>query len=183
VPFGFPSHQGLLAPLWRRWPQRFSVVALWIGALVPDVIDGVTSIALRGRPGQWMGHSFVGLFAFCVPTGLALTFLARRVGARVAPMWMRDVENASGGVVFDATSIGIGALSHVVFDLVSHEHSMLLWPWAEDPLWFGPRWQATWFRVSPPGYADYSIGPHFVGWVFLSVVGAVLFFKYPPRRA
>ncbi len=198
LPFGFPSHQGLLAPLWRVWPGRFSVIALWIGAIVPDVVDGATSIALRGRPGQWMGHSIIGLFALCVPVGLGLTTLTRRIVIRLSSPGERQGDrgmrlasriaswalaiDVSKGLIFDARSVWMGALSHVVFDLASHEHSMLLWPWAKDPAWFGSWWHATWFRISLPGYAGYSIGPHFVGWLVLSVVGAVLFFKYPPHR-
>ena len=160
----------------RRWPQHFSVVALWVGAIVPDVIDGAASIALRGHPGQWMGHSILGLFAFSVPVGLVLTALVRRLRIRR----LAAVDHSKGHL-FDAWSVWVGAVSHIVFDLVTHEHSMLLWPWRDDPQWFGARWQDTWFRASPPGYAGYSIGPHFVGWLVLSVAGAILFFRYPPR--
>jgi hypothetical protein len=199
VPFGFPSHQGLLAPLWRLWPARFSVLALWVGAIVPDVIDGSSGLALRRHLGQWIGHSLLGLLVLAVPIGLPLTWLvrhaARRSPKRIAS-WIRAVDNlpcdaphpgsgvrACGArLIFEGVSVWIGALSHIAFDLVSHERSMLLWPWADDPAWLGEAWRSTWFRVSVPGYAAYSIGPHFVGWIALSVAGAAMFFAYPPRR-
>ncbi|HLQ38469.1 MAG TPA: hypothetical protein VK348_11750, partial [Planctomycetota bacterium] len=83
---------------------------------------------------------------------------------------------------FEAVSVWIGALSHVWFDLLSHERSRLLWPFATDPAWLGAWWRSAWFRVSAPGYPEYPIGPHFVGWLVLSIVGAVMFCRWPPRR-
>ena len=44
MPLAFPSHQGLVAPLWRRWPDRYYVLALCIGAAAPDIVDGVLSL-------------------------------------------------------------------------------------------------------------------------------------------
>jgi len=192
MPFGFPSHQGLIAPLWRRWPDRFSVLGLWVGAIVPDIIDGVASLVLRGHPGQWFAHSILGLLVVCAPIGIPLTWLVRAIARALAEStrstvrrlgrWITSVDNATSWRV-EASSVWIGAVSHVVFDLFTHEHSKLLWPWLdEDPAWFGAAWTSTWFRVSPPGYADYSIGPHFVAWTLLSVCGAIMFFRYPPRR-
>ena len=54
MPIAFPSHHGFLAPLWRRWPRRFSVLGLWVGAAVPDVIDGTENLAVRGHFQQWI---------------------------------------------------------------------------------------------------------------------------------
>src|SRR5262252_2027095 len=86
MPLGFPSHQGLLAPLWRRWPGRFAVLALWVGALVPDVVDGTENIARRGRFEQWLGHSLLGATLVGVPLGLALTAAVRRAARRLASL-------------------------------------------------------------------------------------------------
>jgi hypothetical protein len=202
MPFGFPSHPGLIAPLWRLWPDRFSVLALWVGAVTPDVVDGVASPALRGRLGQWVGHSVLGLFVVCVPIGLGLTELLRRGARRAAAVrpggrgrdalrrigsWTCAVDNAPRATstvrraLVEAPSVWTAALSHIAFDLLSHDGSMLLWPWSRDPAWFGRWWSAAWLRVSVPGYHAYSIGPHFVAWVVLSIAGAVMFFKWPPR--
>jgi len=189
MPLGFPSHQGLLAPLWRLWPGRWSILALWAGALAPDVVDGAASLAVRGRFGQWFGHSLVGATLVGVPLALALTAalrrgarrlaggeglrhrIARRIAALDGPGRLRD----------EAASAWIGALSHVLFDLFSHERSRVLWPFAPDPAWLGDGWHTVWFHVSVPGYPAYPIGPHFVGWLVLTVAGAVMFLRWPPR--
>ena len=67
-----PSHQGLIAPLWRRWPHRFNILALCIGAGIPDVFDGIAGLLLRGHLGQWHGHTLWGMHLLCVPVGLLL---------------------------------------------------------------------------------------------------------------
>ncbi len=171
------------------------MLALWVGAIVPDIIDGVASAAMRGHLGQWAGRSLVGLFAFCVPVGVPLTFLLRAMieaptsrngETRFMRLvgWLRAVDVPRSDrhcVVFEGASVWVGALSHIVSDLLSHESSKLLWPWSADPAWFGQWWHAAWLRISLPGYPAYSIGPHFVGWIILSAVGAVMFVKYPPR--
>ena len=202
VPLGFPSHQGLIAPLWRIWPVHFSVLALWVGTVVPDVVDGFLSIAIRGHFQQWIGHSLVGATAVGVPVGLVLTLAVRLSTRRLANMphagrfrntvqrvatWLRAVDKSTRARSFsqrvgsDALSVWIGALSHVFFDLLSHEQSRLLWPFSSDPAWLGAWWRTAWFHVSAPGYPDYPIGPHFVGWLVLSLAGAVMFFRWPPR--
>ena len=202
MPFGFPSHQGLIAPLWRNWPDRFSVLGLWVGAIVPDVVDGFENIAVRGYFQQWIGHSLIGASAIGVPVGLVLTWVVRRSArgfattrgsgtvrdtVRRVATWIRAVDISTGATSsprrlgVKALSVWIGALSHVFFDLFSHEHSRLLWPLARDPEWLGAWWSTAWFRVSVPGYPDYPIGPHFVGWLLLSLAGAVMFFRWPPR--
>ena len=198
MPFGFPSHQGLIAPLWRNWPNRFSVLGLWVGAIVPDVVDGMENIAVRGYFQQWIGHSLIGASAIGVPVGLALTWIVRRSARRFATArgsgtvrrvatWILAVDNSEVAssparrLAIEALSVWIGALSHLFFDLLSHERSRLLWPLARDPEWLGAWWSTAWFHVSVPGYPDYPIGPHFVGWLLLSFAGAVMFLRWPPR--
>ena len=130
--------------------------------------------------------------------GLGLTGMVRRSARRFATAWgsgtvwrvatwIRAVDNSKVATSparrlgIEACSVWIGALSHLFFDLLSHERSRLLWPLARDPEWLGAWWSTAWFRVSVPGYPDYPIGPHFVGWLLLSFAGAVMFFRWPPR--
>ncbi|NUP10478.1 MAG: DUF4184 family protein [Polyangiaceae bacterium] len=160
-----------------------SVLALWCGAFAPDAVDGLAGLVLRGHLGQWIGHSIVGVVVFSTPMGLLMTSLLRAaVGKRknVVARWLRTIDAPDPRRGLDVASSCIGAVSHVVFDLVSHEGSHLLWPWSDDPPWLGEGWQATWFRVSVPGYHDYSIGPHFVMWLILSAGGAWMFVRFPP---
>lgn len=188
MPLAFPSHQGLLAPLWRRWPR--TVLPLWVGAAVPDPIDGLWRFCSRGTFGQGFAHSLLGAVAAGVPAGLLLLAALRRLVGRWRQRgagWRRCLGeylaaiDGRGGAARDGAGLAIGAVSHVLFDLVSHERARLLWPFAADPDWFGSWWRTVWFRVSAPGYPDYPIGPHFVAWLGLSLVGAWLFLRCRPR--
>jgi hypothetical protein len=202
MPLAFPSHQGLLAPLWRRWPERFSIQALWVGALVPDVIDGIENFAVGGPFHQWLGHSLFGATFVGVPLGLLLTAVLRRCATRLARpgarrMLARATSRAAAFLVavdnhdpaaplrerlrFDAFAVFVGAWSHVAFDLPTHAAGHLLWPFGDDPAWLGASWTRAWFRVSVPGYPDSPIGWHFVAWVLLSIAGIVMFVRWPPR--
>ncbi len=166
MPLAFPSHPGLIAPLWRRFPHRFEAIACGIGAAVPDIVDGALGIA-RGHLGQWLGHSLLGLFVLDVPVGLALVIATRFFAKRpAAPLSL---------LVF---STWVGALSHLVFDFISHESFLWLVPFYEPRRPFPEFWYARWFEVRLPGYREpYPIGPHFSVWVVLSVVGAIVFFR------
>ena len=82
MPLIFPSHQGLILPVWRKWPDLFNGLAVCVGAAMPDVVDGIVDV-YRGSLGQLYGHSLVGLFLFCLPGGLVLTRLIEYFGKRV----------------------------------------------------------------------------------------------------
>lgn len=209
MPVAFPSHQGVLCLLWRRWPRSFDVLALCVGALTPDVVDGIASLTLRGRLGQWGGHSLLGLFTACTAAGLLMNLGLRRFAdafdgrdprARPPPRharviqwvrrWLRDIDSlrtfpspsAASRWVREVASLWIGILSHDITDLLSHEQSLLLWPFRSDPRWFGGWWYETWFRAPVPGYGGYPIGWHFVSWLLVSIGGALLFLRWPPIR-
>jgi hypothetical protein len=198
MPLTFPSHQGLLAPLWRRWPGRFHVLALCWGAAVPDVVDGALG-AWRGYLGQSYGHSLVGLLCFCLPTGLLLTWLALLAASfwkdRGRARWLsravacvdRADRLAPGlsrgrrlGVM--AASVLLGGCSHLLFDFLSHGNFLWLYPWYESRHFFPAWWYIRWFEVWAPGYREpYPLGPHFVVWACLSLLGIVLLFR-PSRE-
>ena len=199
MPLAFPSHQGLIAPLWRRWPERFDVLALCIGAAVPDIVDGIGG-AYRGYLGQWYGHSLVGLFALCLPTGLLLTWLtlvaARRVetnsknprvqrAAIRVQTWHTVPPNASGLVRlwFVSASVWLGAFSHLFIDFISHGNFMWLYPWYTNGHFFPAWWYIRWFQFPLPGYREpYTMGPYLIVWIFLSLLGIALFLYPWPRR-
>jgi hypothetical protein len=197
MPLAFPSHQGLLAPLWRRWPGRFGVLALWVGAIAPDVIDAVVSLAWRGHFGQFVGHSLIGQPFVALPGGYVLLAVLRRSAHAAAHTsgwrhrlgaWLAAVDDDLGARTpaaqrrRDLVAIQLGALSHVAFDLISHDHSLLLWPFAADPKWFGDWWRVVWFHLHLPLYLPYPVGPHFIAWLTLSAVGAAMFVWLPPKR-
>lgn len=173
MPFAFPSHPGLIAPLWRRWPQRFDALGCAIGAMTPDVVDGILGV-LRGKLGQWYGHSLIGLVVLDVPAALLLVMLCARLPR------LRDLPRAPLGKLTFA--VLVGALSHVLFDFVSHETFVLLLPWHAYERVFPAFWYTRWLELRTPFYRDaYPVGPHFTVWLVLSVVGAVMFFSGSAR--
>jgi hypothetical protein len=189
MPLAFPSHQGLILPLWRRWPHRFDAVALCVGAATPDIVDALVFgwrrlLGAHGSGevdlGQGIGHSLVGVVVLSVPIGLALTFLARRLTPQ---RWLDRLASPltkSRGEAWTrtTTSIGVGALSHVLFDFVTHANFVLLLPWYESDEFFPSWWRRAWFEIPLFVYRKpYPIGVHFVAWTIMSVVGVWLFVR------
>lgn len=186
MPFAVPSHMGLAAPLWRRWPQAFDATAVCIGTIMPDVVDGLVG-ATKGHLGQGIGHSFVGVALLCVPGGLLLWF-ATRLGARRVRLaegerfWAR-CRNAALEEILTARafrqnariilfSLTLGALSHLVTDVISHAECPWFYPWLGKPHLFPEWWTHVWFRMPIPGYGNgYPFAPHFLSWLFLSALG------------
>lgn len=193
MPFTFPSHQGLIAPIWRKWPHRFDIPAMFIGSAMPDIIDGLVSLT-RGYLGQSIGHSLIALPLLCIPGGLLLLHCLRRY-ARVIPMakgntWIvrswndcvdylrrsSECRPSIGCVIY---SLSVGGFSHLFFDLISHGKFTWLYPWWTSKDIFPRWWHAAWVHVVVPGYKNpYPIGVHFLIWVFLSLVGIWILF-YP----
>src|SRR3954447_3918753 len=137
MPLAFPSHQGLILPVARRWPAYFDGLALCVGATMPDVVDGLAGF-VRGHMGQWYGHSLIGVFGFCWPGGLLITALLVSVhrwgrGRSLAPAKWRSVLSRAIGwqppqavvrpallarsrLLLWSLSVLVGALSHILFD-------------------------------------------------------------------
>ncbi len=185
MPVAFPSHQGLILPLWRRFPRQIDGVALAVGAAMPDVIETI-AWPIRGELGQGIGHSLVGVVVACVPVGLALTWLARRVLPRA---WIARLDDGASPVTTwrASVSVGLGALSHVVFDLMTHANFPLLLPWYRNDDIFPAWWSAPWAKIPLFVYREpYPLAPHTIVWGALTIVGAVMFFRCllprPPKR-
>ncbi|MDD4872404.1 MAG: DUF4184 family protein [Kiritimatiellae bacterium] len=189
MPMTFPSHQGLIAPLWRRWPDRFNITALCVGAAMPDIVDGVIGI-FRGHFGQGIGHSFLGLAVLGIPMGFALHTLVCRTVFRLTPLqnkgFLAYAWNLGVSTLVEEEkknrhdsrryliiiSLILGAFSHLIFDLVSHGHFPWLIPWIPKIPIFPDWWYETWLRIWLPWKpAGRKIGPHAAVWVALSIVG------------
>lgn len=201
MPFAFPSHQGLIAPLWRRWPGVFDVPAMFIGAAMPDVVDGIIGVA-RGHFGQGVGHSLIAIPLLCIPGGLVLWSLAllaasplpgstgRGFFARIWNAGLNSLHDSAGeGSVASKSvrgvlSMGLGTFSHLLVDLVSHGGFVWLYPWVPKISIFPAWWYVTWTEVDLPGYKEnYPIGPHFLVWILLGLLGIVLLFHPHVRRS
>lgn len=189
MPMTFPAHQGFVAPLWRRWPDRFDMAALCVGAAMPDAIDGLVAI-FRGHFGQSIGHSLIGMAVLGIPLGLVLRRFAVRTACNLTPLqnegFLAYIWNLGVAALVEEekrnqphkrqtiimTSLIIGIFSHLLFDLVSHGHFPWLLPWVPKLKLFPDWWYDTWLRIwSPTRPAGRKIGPHAVIWVLLSVVG------------
>jgi hypothetical protein len=199
MPLAFPSHQGLILPLARRWPHHFNVLALCVGAAMPDVVDGFLGL-IRGHLGQWYGHTLAGTVVLCVPGGLLLTRLiavasaylsyrfkpALRIqevlvrAARSSTRWDAPSRTGFRGnrLILLCWSVWIGAFSHLLFDLISHGTCLWLYPLYGNIRVFPPWWYTAWMDIPLPFYEDpYPFGPHLVVWLVLTILGAILFFE------
>ena len=178
MPVAFPSHQGLILPLWRWLPRRFEGVALSVGAAMPDILDTALWPFRAGELGQWAGHSLVGVLA-CIPAGLVVTWLVRRA---VPGRLLARLEDPPGSPPPSpgraSASLGIGALSHVLSDLVTHCHFWLFWPWYTGDDVFPAWWCHAWAKVPLPIYREpYPLAPHTIAWFVVSLLGAILFVR------
>ena len=188
MPSTFPSpllaHQGLILPVARRWPDYFDVLALFVGAAMPDVIDISLGFLVTGYFKQWYGHALIGVVIFDIPGGLLLTWLMTvfathllksevAVRQNIIHRWQTKISLWSFSVI-------VGVLSHLGFDLISHETNLLLYPWYENVRWFPKWWYTAWFKIqlSPMFGHSYSVGPHTVIWSILTIIGTFLFYQY-----
>lgn len=163
---------------------------------MPDVVDGIIG-AFHGHFGQTIGHSFVGLGLFCLPGGLILWLALHKAARRVrsargsgflARSWNRGLATFLAGAGTGRwrrilAGLGLGAFSHMFFDLISHGGFPWLLPWVPKIRIFPDWWYVTWMRLDVPGYREpYPVGPHFIVWLFLGILGAYLLFRPVIRR-
>lgn len=195
MPLTVPSHQGLIAPLWRRWPHVFDAPALFVGAAMPDVVEGV-SIVFRGYSGQGIGHSLIGLVLFAIPGGLLLWLLIHATARRLSPMHCSGFAGRIWNAGLSAIAcnpgpasfrrrwkrilfgLGTGAFSHLCIDLISHGGFPWLIPWAPKMRIYPDWWYHVFARISLPWRPRLTlITPYFLVWLSLSVLGAILLFR------
>lgn len=170
-----------------------------IGAALPDMLDAV-SIASRGHFAQGIGHSFLGLAVLGLPLGLAAWFLLHAASMRAHGMspghaggraWNRLLHTFSTGVRPGQFlrkwprvigSMGLGGLSHLVFDLISHGGFPWLMPWIPKIKIFPAWWYTVWFRFDVPGYRHYAVGPYGMVWLLLTILGAYVLIRPAFRK-
>ncbi len=71
MPFTFPSHPGLILPLWVRRLERYDAVARSVGSVIPDLVDHPIGY-LTGRPDFKLVHGLAGLAVVGIPLGLLI---------------------------------------------------------------------------------------------------------------
>jgi hypothetical protein len=207
MPLTFPAHQGLILPVVRKWPDTFNALALSVGAAMPDITDTVLGFLINGYFKQWYGHALIGVFTLDFVGGLFITWLIailttrflkyESVSQRLSTFFTNAPSNNDSAAGRNTVlrwrsrlglwsfSVFVGILSHVGFDLISHNTNLLFYPWYENAQWFPGWWYTTWFEIRPLAMFghSYSVGIFTVSWCILSLIGVFLFFRFlSPNR-
>lgn len=184
MPLTFPSHPGLILPLWAFRPRRYDALALTVGSMAPDVLDTILELPI-GNSSLNFSHSLVGLVTACIPLTFA-TLLAGEPVLRRLLRFARGMPSMGswlGRLVARPlvpqrvlASVALGAGSHLVFDALSKRHIDWFLPWRRPdllhPALAGP-WMGLWYRGhSRPGLELDFFELLWVGW---SILGAILF--------
>jgi Domain of unknown function (DUF4184) len=133
VPLTIPSHPGLVAPLVVVDRGRLDGVALFVGAVAPDLPYAWSRANL---PVEFDGHFTPPVFLFSAPIAVVVALLFRRYVARplaahlpdAAPFRLRDVAYAANDRYrwwWSYLCGALGAISHLVTDSFTHPE-----PWA-----------------------------------------------------
>ena len=138
MPVPFLAHQAPVLPL-KRWRPGLDGVALVVGSAMPDMARATqktTPHFFFDHPLWWDGHTPTQQFVWCLPVGLVVTWLVRRLLApRLAGylpdlgvLHLRDLRHVGRTrhrwwVI--AGSVLIGSFSHVVLDLLTHSDRAL----------------------------------------------------------
>ena len=183
----FPAHQGLILPVIRRWPNSFDALALSVGAAMPDITDTILGFPLNGYFKQWYGHSLLGIFTLDLVGGLLITWLIAilathlsksvRIPQRLQAFLLKTPPTRLSLWSF---SVFVGILSHIGFDLISHDTNLLFYPWYENAHWFPQWWYTIWIEI-PPLHAfgrTYSVGVFSVVWCTLTLIGTFSFLQF-----
>jgi len=195
MPMTFPAHQGLILPAMHKWPTSFDALALSVGAAMPDITDTLLGFSINGYFKQWYGHALIGIFTLDLWGGLIITWLLALVARRLLRFtdrlprlqaFLRSAPNSDPAGGRNRTqrrlwsfSVLVGILSHVGFDLISHDTNLLFYPWAENPRWFPAWWYRIWFKIRPlPMFGkSYFVGVFSVIWGMLTLLGIFSFIR------
>ena len=130
------AHPAAILPIYRWAAPYTSITALAIGSMAPDFVYFVP-LPVTGA----QSHSLPGIFWFCLPSGFLLwlllhfflkppmlAFLPPGMGTRLAALLannkrMRGFNWQSAGVL--ALSLGLGALTHIVWDAFTHWNTIV----------------------------------------------------------
>jgi hypothetical protein len=197
MPMTFPAHQGLILPAVRRWPQSLDALALSVGAAMPDITDSILGFPINGYFKQWYGHTLIGTFTLDLAGGLFLTWLLTIFAQRLfinsnvpkslqafftKPQGKSDATASKSGNLHRLWSFSVfaGILSHIGFDLISHDTNLLFYPWVNDPHWFPSWWYTKWFELRPFHRfgRSYSVGVFSIIWMLLTLVGTFSFIQF-----
>ncbi|WP_170047179.1 DUF4184 family protein [Couchioplanes caeruleus] len=148
MPATIPSHQAAVLPLKVRFPSRFDGVALVIGSAAPDIGYVLAGIA------EPSSHAWHSLIWFHLPVVVALTWVVRRAAPTVAahlPGSLRDygvLGTVRHPLAVTAYSVVLGALTHQLWDALTHPYVLFLSPSSYLPAMHATAFGALpWWRV------------------------------------
>jgi hypothetical protein len=148
VPATIPSHQAAVLALKVRFPGRFDGVALVVGSAAPDI--GYVLAGIAEPP----SHAWHSLIWFHLPVVVTLAWVVRRAAPTVAahlPGSLRDygvLGTVRHPLTVTAYSAVLGALTHQVWDAITHPYMLFV-----SPSTYVPAMHATavaglpWWRV------------------------------------
>lgn len=125
------SHVAAVVPAHRLLTRARVFSAAVIGSMVPDF-----GALLPGRFARWQTHSFLGLFWFCLPVGLAAYALTQalikpaltevlpdRIYLRLCTEHPAVPLRRLSTWLYAALAVLFGALTHLVWDGFTHENA------------------------------------------------------------
>ncbi|HUQ63913.1 MAG TPA: DUF4184 family protein [Acidimicrobiales bacterium] len=125
MPFTYASHQAPVLAIKMRWPATVDGTAMVLGSMAPD-----WAYALNGTALAFDAHSISGVVAFCVPVAVLASLVLRRVSPALfanlpSPRWLplrelRALSQRHPPLMVTAMSALVGALTHVAWDLFTH---------------------------------------------------------------
>jgi len=140
-----PFHVVAVWPLYVRWPRRWDLLALSMGAIMSDLeVVTVYPIVRTWEAGRGIMHSILGVFTVNLLLAVLaaryfVPWLAGRLDHRFPGKGWRMF--AGHDIVTDrkrwgitVTSAIMGGLSHLGLDVFMHYDTPLLWPWRSVPI-------------------------------------------------
>ena len=133
MPFTF-AHPAILLPFKKHIKRHLSASALIIGCIVPDF-----EYFIRLRITSEISHSIIGMFLFNLPIGLLLHLLFHLIikqpltnnspsflKERLTVFTSKTPNYSTKQLLKVAVSILLGAISHVVWDALTHQHGFFV---------------------------------------------------------
>jgi hypothetical protein len=182
------SHVAAALPFLRHLSRLRVLSAVVIGSMVPDF-----GMFLPWRPQRIETHSIIGLYAFCLPVGLACWWLFQRLIKPAMLELLPDpayVQSRDRSVdlgkmsqwVAAVAGVFFGALTHLIWDGFTHEgaRGVRMIPALDDPVVDFAGHQLLGFKLMQ--LASSVIGLALVIWVLWRVLHQAAVAPAPTRR-
>jgi hypothetical protein len=176
-----PTHIVAVLPI-SRVSKRLSLIALSIGAIIPDFPMFFPISTYR------FSHSSVGIVGYCVPAGLLLYVFFEAIGKQflcdACLIWVQSrlrsyrclaVQYTLGNVFWLSLSIIIGSITHILWDAFTHSTG-----WGVHLI---PRLAASYGILGHyvPGYKLFQYGSTLLGVPVIMFAGVLFLARITPE--